>query len=201
MLSVLNFLWRPKSYLIAFVAVVIFAGTIGTGFAPLDDPAGDVVEGSQDAVDTVVAGVSDATTSNTTDLRQHLHEEVNNRRTERGLPSLEQSALLHNVALYHSQDMVNNSYFAHTGPNGETVKQRYSSFDVSCEGGENIWLSTDVAAANDESEMAKTIVDAWMNSPGHRENLLHPRWRTEGFGIATGVVEGEESILVTQNFC
>mgnify|MGYP002338717261 CR=1 FL=1 len=146
-------------------------------------------------------GDDHSTLCNTTDLQQQLHEEVSNRRTERGLPSLEQSALLHNVALYHSQDMANNSYFAHTGPNGETLKQRYSSFDVSCEGGENIWLSTDVAAANDESEMAKTIVDAWMNSPGHRENLLNPRWRTEGFGIATGVIEGEESILVTQNFC
>ncbi len=46
--------------------------------------------------------------------------------------------------------------------------------------------------------LAFRIVDGWMNSPGHRENILTETYDREGIGIGIGA---EESVWVTQNSC
>jgi uncharacterized protein YkwD len=203
--GVFSALWRPRTYLVIGLAVIAIAGTVGTGYAPLDQPAADIVSSTLKFGSAIVggfaSGVADASTVNESEIRQELHAEVNERRTERGLAPLDRSQQLDRVAEYHSEDMTNNSYFAHTAPDGETLEERYASRGIGCAGGENIWRTTDSAAATDEQEFAETVVDSWMNSPGHRENILQPRFSSEGFGIATGPYAGEENVMVTQNFC
>ena len=53
---------------------------------------------------------------------------------------------------------------------------------------------------NTAQEIARRTVDGWMNSPGHRENILTPYWRHEGIGIAFESGSGNR-IYITQNFC
>ena len=66
-------------------------------------------------------------------------------------------------------------------------------------GGENIAFLDGYYGVNNPGNRntAITIVDGWMNSPGHRENILTPDWRSEGVGVA---VSGDV-VYVTQNFC
>ena len=47
-------------------------------------------------------------------------------------------------------------------------------------------------------EIAEGAADGWMDSPGHRENILSPRYNRVGTGVA---VSDDESVLITQNFC
>ena len=47
-------------------------------------------------------------------------------------------------------------------------------------------------------DLALQIVDGWMNSPGHMENILTETYDREGIGIGIGA---EESVWITQNFC
>jgi uncharacterized protein YkwD len=47
-------------------------------------------------------------------------------------------------------------------------------------------------------EIASQVVNGWMNSPGHRENILNARYDREGIGIA---VSSDGKVYVTQNFC
>ena len=48
------------------------------------------------------------------------------------------------------------------------------------------------------NKLAAEIVDGWMNSPGHRENILNTRYDRAGIGVA---VDAEEAVYATQNFC
>lgn len=49
-------------------------------------------------------------------------------------------------------------------------------------------------------DFAKSMVDNWMKSPGHRENILNEKFDRIGIGVATGVFKGFDAIYVTQNF-
>jgi uncharacterized protein YkwD len=52
-----------------------------------------------------------------------------------------------------------------------------------------------------EEELAKGIVTQWMNSPGHRENILTPDWQREGLGIEATMQDGNIAVYATQNYC
>jgi len=136
-------------------------------------------------------------------LEQKIHERINEVRVERGLNPLNMEPKLREAARLHSGDMAQNGYFAHESPDGEDFEDRYAEVGYSCRvpagngylsGGENI-ASLDVPETN-ETELAAEFVEMWMNSPGHRENILDPAWGNEGIGVAI-----RDEIYVTQNFC
>ena len=63
------------------------------------------------------------------------------------------------------------------------------------------WTRNGVVVNKDYSELdefAFVVVDGWMNSPGHRENILDGSYDVEGIGVA---VSADERVYVTQNFC
>jgi len=49
-----------------------------------------------------------------------------------------------------------------------------------------------------QEEIAESTVKRWMNSPGHRKNILSPFWRTRGIGVA---IASDKKVYVTENFC
>jgi len=51
---------------------------------------------------------------------------------------------------------------------------------------------------NSEEQIAETTVRGWMDSPGHRKNILTPHWRSEGIGV---FLSPDDKVYVTQNFC
>jgi uncharacterized protein YkwD len=111
---------------------------------------------------------------------------LNAERTSRGLRALRLNSDLALAALRHSRDMVKNKYFAHTSPPGVTFVQRIRKtgyFDgyKSWTAGENLAWGAGSSATPAE------IVRAWMNSTGHRANILNGKFRQTGFGIVIGL--------------
>lgn len=134
---------------------------------------------------------------NETRVERLVAEGINDRRAERGLDRLSYDESLASVAEFHSRDMHDRDYFAHEGPDGETVGDRYGRFGVDCNGGENIYVTRAGGLAATEQTLADHVVREWMNSEGHRKNLLKERYTDQGIGIT--IVDG--TVYATQNFC
>ncbi len=110
---------------------------------------------------------------------------LNGERADHGLPALATDPQLGAAATAYAQDLVAGSYFSHTGRDGSTLLDRirgvgYVPRDRPWRLGENLAWGTGVLAA------PGAIVRAWMNSPGHRANILDPGFREIGIGIVPG---------------
>jgi uncharacterized protein YkwD len=139
-----------------------------------------------------------------------VHRRVNAERITRGYDRLTFCDALQEVARYHSRDMAARNYLGHVSPDGETVQERYGQFDIDCRiplgggryitSGENIYEIKTTADDLECKEAATRVVEGWLESPGHCENLLKEYWRLEGSG-ATITHEGRKTVIhVTQNF-
>jgi uncharacterized protein YkwD len=110
---------------------------------------------------------------------------LNGERADRGLAALRLNDRLQRAALGHGNDMVENHYFAHEGRNGSQPAERiratgYLSGNGAWRIGENLaWGTGDLATP-------QAIMGAWMNSAGHRANILQPAYREIGFGVLAG---------------
>ena len=99
---------------------------------------------------------------------------VNEIRVQNGLKALTANWELSRVARYKSEDMVKNRYFSHNSPTYGTPFQMMHSFGLSYRtAGENIAYGQRTPAA---------VVDAWMNSSGHRANILNASYTPIGVG-------------------
>ena len=150
-----------------------------------------------------------------------VHRRVNAIRTDFGLKPLAWNDALVPIARNHSADMAHRDYFAHQSPEGNGPLQRYAAGGYRCRvpitshrfatGGENLALSNlyigfrihgdgrrEPYGARSARAVAERIVEGWMNSPGHRDNLLRPYWRTEAIGV---VIDARGRVYATQNFC
>ncbi len=127
-------------------------------------------------------------------------ELTNAERRERGIRPLLPEPGLRSIARAHSDDMIARDFFGHINPDGETIAGRIARghrqrIRIS---GENIWRGAGYRTSGSANlqMLAKEIVDDWMNSAGHRENLLRPEFSHLGVGVSS---EGG-TILATQNF-
>lgn len=104
---------------------------------------------------------------------------VNEIRQQYGLSVLTENWELSRVARYKSQDMHDRGYFDHTSPTYGSPFQMMRAFGLSYRtAGENIAMGYRAPAA---------VVDGWMNSPGHRANILNAGYRQIGVGyVAQG---------------
>jgi uncharacterized protein YkwD len=112
-----------------------------------------------------------------------LHNQV---RAEHDLPALRENKRLRKAALGHSRNMVARGFFAHTTPSGMTMvdrilKARYVGEDDGWMLGENLAWGTGSFAT------PRGAVRAWMDSPGHRANILKRGYRELGVGVVLGV--------------
>jgi uncharacterized protein YkwD len=110
---------------------------------------------------------------------------VNGERADAGLPALSDNGKLTQSSLGHSQDMVAKSYFAHNSQDGRDVVDRVKATGYIPTNGE--WtVGENLAWGTGTLATPKGIVQAWMNSQGHRENILRSGFREAGLGIVTG---------------
>jgi uncharacterized protein YkwD len=129
---------------------------------------------------------------------------VNRERAGQGESPLRVDAALACSAQRHSDAMAAGDYFEHVGPSGDTPVDRMRacgyrlSSSVGYEAGENIawgtlWLAT-----------PRSIVSAWMASPGHRANILDARYRDTGIGVSahplSSLAHGQRGAMYTQDF-
>lgn len=117
---------------------------------------------------------------------------ANSDREAQGLTDLEIDPRLALAAQAKANDMAQKGYFAHTSPDGRTLRDwlRDVDYDYSY-AGEN--LAVDFTDSAD-------VERAWMNSPTHRANLLKREYQYVGFGIAEGLYEGRQVTFVAQFF-
>ena len=119
---------------------------------------------------------SGTTTSTMTSDEKEVFNLINKQRTANGLSALKVDNEVQRVAKIKAQDMVNNSYFSHTSPTYGSPFEMLQSFKVSYKtAGENI-------AGNSSNTGA---VNAWMNSSGHKANILNSSFNYTGIGVVS----------------
>lgn len=133
-------------------------------------------------------GSSTGGSSNTTNTSALTADElevfnlINEQRTKNGLSALKIDSEVQKVARIKAKDMVNNNYFSHTSPTYGSPFDMLNSFKVSYKtAGENI-------AGNSSNSAAVT---AWMNSSGHKANILNSSFNYTGVGVVNGSKYGK----------
>lgn len=121
----------------------------------------------------------------------------NDVRRNHGFSFLEKDGALRTIARAHCDDMLRRKFFSHVNPDGLSPKDRViPSFPRPIYRlGENIWKSFNQPLTDPEL-LARLIVDTWMKSPGHRDNILRPDFTHLNVGVA---VRNRE-IFATQLF-
>jgi uncharacterized protein YkwD len=117
---------------------------------------------------------------------------TNESRTEYSLPALVLNTKLSQAAQAKAADMAAKGYFAHTSPDGRTpwsFIQAAGYYYMTA--GENLAV---------DFTQAENVETAWMNSPGHRANILNTNYEEIGIGIASGQFEGHNTTFVVQMF-
>ncbi|HEX5714901.1 MAG TPA: CAP domain-containing protein [Thermoanaerobaculia bacterium] len=126
-------------------------------------------------------------------VREEMLALVNAARKKAGLKTLRLNSVLHKAAQAHAEDMLARGYFAHESPSGTTVRERSRK------------AGYDWAAVGENIAFGQTSVDevmeTWMDSPGHRKNILSRNYTEMGVGLALGKgPDGKYQILWVQNF-
>ncbi|HLC86995.1 MAG TPA: CAP domain-containing protein [Candidatus Nanoarchaeia archaeon] len=153
------------------------------------------------------------------DLERDIHDLINQERRNKGLRSLSFDLRLSDIARDHSKDMSQNNFFEHINLRGQDPTDRASAKGYYCrkdfgdyymEGiAENLFQNNLYDSItyinlipfhdwNTQSEIAESTVQGWMNSPGHRQNILTADYDSEGIGV---VISYDDKVYITQDFC
>lgn len=101
---------------------------------------------------------------------------VNAARQRVGAAPLTLAPPLNSAAQNHAQDLANHQRLSHSGSNGSTLRSRIDATGYNWRAiGENVAMGQPTAAE---------VMNSWMNSPGHRQNLLNPTFTELGLGLA-----------------
>lgn len=158
-----------------------------------------------------------------TALARATHARINRARQAEGLAPLAWDETLAPLARLHSADMASRGYFAHTGPDGRDVNARAQKLNLTCEReegrltyrgfGENLYMSHRYAGYETRTTPAGTTVrydwlspealveravQGWLDSPGHRQNMLGVQYRTHALGVA---LSRDAQVYFTSVFC
>lgn len=125
-------------------------------------------------------------------VRAELLARVNEARRKAGAKPLRSDSRLDRAAQRHAEDMLARGYFAHESPEDKTVRQR------SKEAGYD-WRTIGENIAEGQFTVDE-VMTTWLNSPGHRRNILDPRFEELGVGLALGQANGRYRVLWAQAF-
>ncbi|MBP9667575.1 hypothetical protein KBD87_02110 [Candidatus Saccharibacteria bacterium] len=124
--------------------------------------------------------------------QQQLLTATNNERSLAGTRALTLNTKLTRAAAMKAADMFKQQYWAHVSPSGDTpwtwLKKSGYSYNYA---GENLARGYRTSAA---------VVAAWMNSKGHRENMLRSEYTHVGFAVGKGTLRGEKTTLVVAEY-
>lgn len=155
--------------------------------------ASDVLTSPTKAVANVplTAIVSSAATA--TSIEERVFSAINRFREENHLAPLAMAKDLAGVARSHSQDMATRDYFDHVSPDGNTMRKRVLGSGITN------WnrLAENIAMNYGHPDPANVAVKGWLNSQGHRHNILDQDLTETGIGVA---VDTKGRIYLTQLF-
>mgnify|MGYP000267867242 CR=1 FL=1 len=111
-------------------------------------------------------------------LEAELLLKTNEARTSEGIGSLQQDEQLALAARQHALEMATLNYFSHDSPNAVNAT---ASKRVARAGSPLVSIGENIAKVG-ENNVATVTTQGWLDSPGHRKNLLHPKFTHVGFG-------------------
>ncbi len=113
-------------------------------------------------------------------LEREVFNLINKQRVQMGLTNLEWNDDVARMARLHSENMANFKFFSHTDLKGLMVNDRADECGI------KRWraIGENIAYNRGYDDPAASAVEKWMQSPGHRENLLSNRWKESGIGVA-----------------
>lgn len=126
-------------------------------------------------------------------VRREILDEVNRLRADRGLRPLAADDRLDRAAQGHAEDLLAHAYYDHRGRDGSSTRQRAAA--AGHRGARRI--SENIAKG---PFTPREVVGRWMNSRGHRRNLLDPRLTQMGAGVAYGENERGFEVIWVQVF-
>lgn len=124
--------------------------------------------------------------------QKKLIELTNIERQKMGLSPVSENSALDKAAELKAQNMFQENYWAHFAPSGKTP------WDFILGAGYKFTVAGENLAKNFSS--SDDVVKAWMASQTHRDNLLNPKYQDIGIAVEEGVLNGQKTILVVQEF-
>jgi uncharacterized protein YkwD len=175
------------------LAPIGLAGLVLAGSTLTAAPAGA-------AVSSCPASDADATTMTLGAVRSTTRCLLNEVRAEHGIKALGSDHRLKGAALGHSRRMVAKSFFAHDSLSGQQFSGRIA--DTGWMDGREKWIvGENLAWGSGTRATPHSVVDAWMASAGHRDNILKRRFRVVGVGVTRGTpVAGVAGVTYTTDF-
>lgn len=136
---------------------------------------------------------SSPTANQILDFESQTFELINQKRSELGLQVLVWSDDVAKIARLHSENMAKYQFFSHRGIDGKMVNDRADLLGITK------WtaMGENIAFNRGYQKPIECAVERWMESVGHRENILNLRWRESAIGIA---VTDEGTFYFTQVF-
>lgn len=184
--------------------------TLATTLIPTQPPSGSYISSNPDAP--VIEPSA---------LEARIHELINVQRGQNGLSTLTYDSFLADIARGHSWDMVVRNFFEHENPDGNNARARGEAAGYPCKKDygtyytegisenlyqgyryNNYWTAPNGTVVKYEwntlEQVAQQAVNGWMNSEGHRKNIVDTHFTQEGIGVA---FSSDDKIYVTENFC
>jgi uncharacterized protein YkwD len=149
------------------------------------------------AATSAVPAAAAASSSTRLDNRERaIVRGINHERAKHGLAPVRASRGLSRAADYHSWEMLDANYFAHTSRDGSSFDQRVRRYTNKRALGETLAMLSGGCGGGS----AHRFVQMWMDSPPHREILLSSKYRRVGIGKRVGSLGSSKACVVTADF-
>jgi uncharacterized protein YkwD len=118
------------------------------------------------------------------EVQQFALNLANRDRAAEGLIPMTVDLALSQAAQYHAEDMLRRNYFDHYSPEGESPSDRLAAAGRQGYPAENIAMTEDRRIRRIQARTLETFQSRWMQSAGHRRNLMNPNYERFGYGLA-----------------
>jgi len=142
----------------------------------------------------VTAVVSQRQQPSSTSTIPGIIKETNRVRQENGLPLLTENSLLDRVAEERVEDMLQKQYVGHISPSGQ------GATEITQRVGYHYKILAENIAAISMYTNDRKFIDGWMQSPGHRQNIMNDEVRDIGVAVKKGFLKGQEQWVAVQIF-
>ncbi len=136
---------------------------------------------------------NDSSLHKATRIERRAFELINKARQEKGLSLLSWDPELCRMARAHSEDMEQRRFFSHERPDGLRMNDRARSFGIA----HFKLLAENIAINQGFDDPGALAVEQWLLSPGHRANILDPRFEQSAVGVSVGA---DGTVYLTQEF-
>lgn len=119
---------------------------------------------------------------------------LNQERSKRGLKALARNPQLEKAAQNYTRAMVREGFFDHVGPGGSTLLSRVRRGTRYLKGARRYALGENIAWGSSTYATPQETVQSWMESAGHRANILNRKFKHIGVGVVAGAPEDAQGM-------